>query len=96
MEAPTALSSEVMPRAFVANLKQKSSEDKGSPFLGSEDVDTPRPIVNAHVVALRLLFTAWISHFRSLGYIKESTMDMLDKTVLKRSVQVSVRDFKAR
>jgi len=53
-------------------------------------------ILNAHVVSLRLMFSAWMSHFRSLGYLKESTMDMLDRGVCRLSVERSVGDVRVR
>jgi len=53
-------------------------------------------VLNAHVVSLRLMFSAWMSHFRSLGYVKDTTMDMLDRTVCKQSVERSVKDAKVR
>ena len=73
-------------------LKAMPQSDSPSPG-GVEARDS---IIDAHVVQLRLLFTAWISYFRSLGYIKESTMDMLDRTVCKKSIELSVKDPKAR
>jgi len=53
-------------------------------------------VLNAHVVSLRLMFSAWMSHFRSLGYVKESTMDMLDRGVCRPSVERSVGDVRVR
>jgi hypothetical protein len=53
-------------------------------------------IIKGHVTHLRLLLTTWLSHFKSLGYIEESTMEMLDRTVCKKIVGLTVRDFKVR
>lgn len=63
-------------------------------------------ILRAHVTSLRLLFTAWLTHFRTsgyekdgkpeYGYIKEQTMDYLDKVVLRKILTLSVQDGRAR
>lgn len=53
-------------------------------------------IIKGHVTHLRLLLTTWLSHFKSLGYIEESTMEMIDRTVCKKIVGLTVRDFKVR
>lgn len=90
------MSSDTMPRTFVPKPKQKIANDRDYRPENAEAAGLPKTVVNAHVVSLRLLFTAWITHFRSLGYIKDTTMDMLDQTVLKRSIHISVRDFEAR
>lgn len=73
--------------------------DKGvkeKPFSSYPPNSPDASIVSAHVVSLRLLFTAWITHFRSLGYVKDSTMELLDRTVCRRTVELTVRDIKAR
>ncbi|KAB8346351.1 hypothetical protein FH972_023395 [Carpinus fangiana] len=57
--------------------------------------DPDEVIVKGHVTHLRLLLTAWISHFRS-GYIEDRTMEMLDRTVCRKVVSLTVRDFKVR
>lgn len=72
-------------------------EEQGGILEEATDVAKERdPVLAAHITSLRLLFTAWLSHFNSLGYIKESTMDSLDKSVLRRILQLSVKDHKAR
>jgi len=96
MEASTAMSSDTMPRNSVLKSKPKIANDRDFRPEGAAAAAMPKTVVYAHVVSLRLLFTAWITHFRSLGYIKDTTMDMLDQTVLRRSIQISVRDTKAR
>lgn len=63
---------------------------------GQKDASENDSVLDAHVISLRLMFSAWMSHFRSLGYIKETTMDMLDRTVCKQSVERSVKDPKVR
>jgi len=66
------------------------------PLAAHSDVPPARTAANAHIVQIRLMFTAWITHFRSLGYIKDSTMDVLDHTVCRQALELSVKDPKVR
>jgi len=66
------------------------------PLAAPNDIPPARTAANAHIVQLRLMFTAWITHFRSLGYIKDSTMDVLDHTVCRQALELSVKDPKVR
>lgn len=66
------------------------------PLAAPNDIPPARTAANAHIVQLRLMFTAWITHFRSLGYIKDSTMDVLDQTVCRQALELSVKDSKVR
>jgi len=70
-----------------------SGNNNGVGHLDATDSDT---LMKAHIVSLRLMLSAWMSHFRSLGYVKDSTMDMLDRTVCKQSVERSVKEAKVR
>jgi len=38
------------------------------------------------------MFATWQTHFRSLGYVKDSTMAMLDKVVCAEAVRRTVAD----
>ena len=58
----------------------------------TSEYEPGKTVVNAHIVNLRLLFTGWITHFRSPGYMKDDTMQLLDKTICKRSVDLTVKD----
>ena len=59
------------------------------------DLSTPKvssKALPAYVTQFKLLLTGWISHFNSLGYIKDSTMEMLDKSVAHKYKDLTVRD----
>lgn len=58
--------------------------------------DPPDTVIKAHVASLRLLLAGWITHFRSVGYVKEGTMDMLDRKVCKRTVDLTIKELKVR
>lgn len=66
------------------------------PLSAPNDIPPARTAANAHIVQLRLMFTAWITHFRSLGYIKDSTMELLDHSVCRQALELSVKDAKVR
>lgn len=62
------------------------------PIGGHEHVSLDKTVAQAHVIQLRLMFATWQTHFRSLGYVKDSTMQMMDKVVCWEVVQKSVKD----
>ena len=62
----------------------------------SSNVSQADGILKAHVTSLRLLYATWIAHFKSLGYIKESTLEKLDRTICKRTLELTIRDEKIR
>ena len=53
-------------------------------------------VVKAYVTQFRLLLTTWISHFRSLGYMKPDTMDKLDRNVAQKIWDLSFGDEQIR
>lgn len=71
-----------------------------------QDGATQDPVLRAHITSLRLLFTAWLTHFKTsghdrdgkpeYGYIKEQTMERLDKQVLRKILELSVQNGRAR
>ncbi|KAJ9656372.1 hypothetical protein H2201_008566 [Coniosporium apollinis] len=44
----------------------------------------------------QLLFTAWPLHFQSQGYLKDKTMEMLDRKVCKATLERTIRDARVR
>ncbi|KAL9055817.1 MAG: hypothetical protein Q9162_003351 [Coniocarpon cinnabarinum] len=52
--------------------------------------------LKAHVVQFRLLMATWTTHFKSLDYVKETTMDMLDKRALKAFAELTMNNPDAR
>ena len=69
------------------------ASSSSSPFASS---GMAHSVVQAHVTQFRLLLTSWITHFKSLGYMKEKTMDMLDRMVAHRIKRLTIRDIKTR
>lgn len=56
----------------------------------------PDVVVKSHVTSLRLLLAGWITHFRALRYVKDSTMDLLDKKVCRKTVDLTIKEPKVR
>ena len=73
------------------SLAKKSS--KASIHTGKTQMKEPSSAINqAHVTSLRLLIAPWIIHFKSLNYIKEGTMDMLDRRICRKTVDLTTRE----
>ncbi|KAI9718477.1 MAG: copper transport protein [Chrysothrix sp. TS-e1954] len=80
-------------------MAKVDASEPGLPSSRETPMASAKPlgtVANAHIVSLRLLFTGWISHFRSPGYMKDETMQILDKAICKKSVDLSVKDVKLR
>ena len=71
----------------------ESQASKASSQILLNETDT---LLKSYKTSLLLLLTTYQTHFRSLGYIKETTLDLLDRTVSKRTGQLTVRDSRAR
>lgn len=63
-----------------------------TPTPATTAVPASNAVAQAHVAQLRLMFATWQTHFRSLGYVKDSTMAMLDKVVCAEAVRRTVAD----
>ncbi|KAJ8607045.1 hypothetical protein MRB53_040554 [Persea americana] len=81
-------------------MEEHADDGEASPRLssadsedGSEQIDS---VLRAHITSLRLMISTWITHFRAIGWIKETTMEMLDTRVCRRCVELTVKDAKAR
>ncbi|KAI9657835.1 MAG: copper transport protein [Alyxoria varia] len=51
-------------------------------------------VVKAHLVHLRLLMISWTTHFRSVGYMKDSTMEMMDREIAQKTLELSATNYK--
>ena len=52
-------------------------------------VGAARP--NAYATFLRLALAAYTVHFKSHGYIKDSSLDLLDSNVCKQILELSIK-----
>lgn len=55
-----------------------------------------RPAAKPYLTRLRLAFAPYTVHFNNPGYIKDETMRMLERDVVKKTLEETRRSFEVR
>jgi len=62
----------------------------------SEEVDEDKPAAQLYLTRLRLALGPYVVHFQTPGYIKDDTMRMLERDVVKKTLEQTRRNFELR
>lgn len=73
-----------------------SEQDEEAIEIEEDPVSPETTVARSHLLHFKMMLATWMTHFRSLGYIKDSTMKMLDDNGCKKLVELTVKDQRIR